>query len=65
MSSFSFLSSKLSDPAEWIDTHRGENPEFEKVIKGILDGLKRLHREFQAANLAYDKRRARFRVVKQ
>ena len=54
----------LREASEWIDTRRGENSELETTVKEILSGLRRLNREFQASNRAYDKRRARFRVMK-
>jgi hypothetical protein len=53
----------LRSASEWIDAHRGEAPEFEKTVKWLVTGLKRLNREFQAANRAYEKRRARLKLV--
>jgi len=54
----------LRGACEWIDANPGENPELEKHVKAILRGLKRLNREWQAAQRDYRKRRKRLRIVK-
>ena len=58
------FSPKLCDACEWISENPGQNPELERAINGVLNGLMRLNLALEAANRAYDRRRARFRVVK-
>jgi len=58
------FSPKLCDACEWLSENPGQNPELEKAINNVLNGLMRLNLALEAANRANDKRRARFKVVK-
>ena len=57
-------SPKLLEVAEWIDAHPGEDPELERRVQEILDALRRLLKDWRAAERRYEKRRARLKVVK-
>jgi hypothetical protein len=57
-------SPKLREAAEWVDAHPGKDPEFEKCVWKIIDALKRLRKNWEAAARRSERRRARFRVVK-
>jgi len=58
------FSPKLRDAAEWIDAHPGKDPEYEQDVYKILDALKRLQRNWEAAERRYQKRREQLKVVK-
>jgi hypothetical protein len=53
----------LREVCESVDAHPGENPELDKAALEILNVSKRLNLDVQATNRAYQKQRARFRVV--